>query len=78
MPFHVVVEIDKCKGCEECLEVCSAQVFEIQGGKSIPLRPQACLGCQSCIEVCKENAITVTELSGELSETCLSLLREIL
>jgi NAD-dependent dihydropyrimidine dehydrogenase PreA subunit len=78
MPFKVVVEKEKCNGCEECLEACTAQVFEMKEGKSDPVHSKGCLGCQSCVEVCTESAISVDELRVELSETCLSLLREIL
>ena len=78
MPFKVVVKKEKCKGCEECLEVCTAQVFEMKEGKSDPVHSEGCLGCQSCVEVCTESAISVDELRVELSGTCLSLLREIL
>ena len=78
MPFKLMVEKEKCVGCEECLEACTAQVFEMQEGKSIPVHPEECLGCQSCVEVCEEKAIAVEEVQVQLSETCLSLLREIL
>jgi NAD-dependent dihydropyrimidine dehydrogenase PreA subunit len=78
MPFKVVVKKEKCNACEECLEVCTAQVFEMKEGKSDPVHSEGCLGCQSCVEVCTESAISVDELRVELSETCLSLLREIL
>jgi NAD-dependent dihydropyrimidine dehydrogenase PreA subunit len=78
MPFKVVVKKEKCNGCEECLEVCTAQVFEMKEGKCDPVHSEGCLGCQSCVEVCTESAISVDELRVELSETCLSLLREIL
>jgi NAD-dependent dihydropyrimidine dehydrogenase PreA subunit len=78
MPFRVTVEKGKCKGCEACLEVCTAQVFEMLDGGSVPVRQEECLGCQSCVEVCAEGAVSVDELRVELSETCLALLREIL
>ena len=78
MPFKATVNKDKCTGCEECLEVCTSHVFEMVEGKSVPVHQEECLGCQSCVETCTESAISVNELRVELSETCLSLLREIL
>ena len=78
MAFRVTVDKEKCKGCEECVEVCTAQVFEMQGGKSVPVNDEKCLGCESCREVCEEKAIGVVELQSDLSETARSLLRDIL
>ena len=57
MGYEVVVDQDKCEGCEECVEV----VFEMQDGKSVPVNAEECLGCESCVEVCDQEAITVTE-----------------
>ena len=78
MAFKVTVDKEKCKGCEECVEVCTARVFEMQGGKSAPVNEEKCLGCESCREVCEEEAIRVVELQSDLSETARSLLRDIL
>src|SRR4030042_4335876 len=69
MAFSVTVDKEKCKGCEECLEACTVQVFEIQDGKSVSVNSPECLGCQCCVEVWKEKAITVGELENDLSET---------
>ena len=78
MAYRVTVDRDKCKGCEECVEVCTANVFEMQAGKSVPVNDEKCLGCESCCEVCEEEAIRVEELQSNLSETARSLLRDIL
>jgi NAD-dependent dihydropyrimidine dehydrogenase PreA subunit len=78
MAFRVTVDEEKCRGCEECVEVCTVKVFEMQVGKSVPVNEEKCLGCESCREVCKEEAIRVVELQSDLSETARSLLRDIL
>ena len=78
MAFRVTVDKEKCKGCEECVEVCTARVFEMQGEKSVPVNGEKCLGCESCREVCEEQAIRVVELQPDLSETARSLLGDIL
>jgi NAD-dependent dihydropyrimidine dehydrogenase PreA subunit len=78
MPFNVTVNRDKCKGCEECLEVCTVQVFEMQDGKSVPMGSENCIGCESCIAVCKEEAIHVASLERDLSEIARLLLGDIL
>jgi NAD-dependent dihydropyrimidine dehydrogenase PreA subunit len=76
--FQVSVEREKCKSCEECVEVCTVKVFEIQEGKPIPVNVKDCMGCGSCVEVCKEKAITVRELEAEMSEIARVLLKDIL
>ena len=78
MAFQVLVDGEKCKGCEDCLEVCTVSVFEMKEGKSVPANGKECLGCGSCVEVCKEKAITVEELNPDLSEIARSLLGDIL
>jgi NAD-dependent dihydropyrimidine dehydrogenase PreA subunit len=61
MAFNPTVEEEKCVGCEECVDVCPVEVFEMQDGKSVPVNAEECLGCESCVEVCSEGAITVEE-----------------
>ena len=78
MAFKTTVDPQKCNGCEECLEICSSDVFEMQQGKAIPARAEDCVGCESCVEICNEEAITVEDTRVELSDTCLSLLKGIL
>ena len=78
MAFKVSVDREKCKGCEECVEVCTVKVFEMRDGKSVPVHDDQCLGCESCREVCGEKAIQVRSLEADLSETVRSLLRDIL
>jgi len=78
MAFEVGVDGEKCKGCEDCLEVCTVNVFEIKEGKSAPVNVKECLGCGSCVEVCKEKAIRVEELKPDLSKVARSLLGDIL
>ncbi len=56
-----VVDQDKCEGCEECVDVCPMEVFEMKDGKSFPVNAEDCEGCESCVEVCEAGAITVTQ-----------------
>lgn len=41
------VDSQKCEGCETCIEVCPADVFEMD-----------CLDCGACVEECPAEAIT--------------------
>ncbi len=61
MAFNPSVDEDKCEGCEECVDVCPVEVFEMVDGKSSPVNAEECLGCESCVEVCEPGAITVEE-----------------
>lgn len=62
MAFTPTVDKEKCEGCEECVDVCPVEVFEMADGKSDPVNADECLGCESCVEVCEPGAITVEEI----------------
>ncbi len=78
MGFEVALDREKCTGCEECLELCSSGVFEIQNGRAVPLNAKDCIGCESCVEVCEQNAISIEETGVQMSDQCQALLRDIL
>lgn len=61
MAFHPIVDQEKCVGCEECVDVCPVEVFEMENDKSSPVNAEECMGCESCVEVCEEDAIVVEE-----------------
>ena len=61
MSYQVTVDVDKCVGCEQCVNVCPTGVYEMKDGKSDPVNEDECLGCESCIEVCEGHCITVEE-----------------
>jgi NAD-dependent dihydropyrimidine dehydrogenase PreA subunit len=58
---HPVVDLDKCEGCEECVDICPMDVFEMKDEKSFVARPEDCEACESCVEVCEAGAITLTD-----------------
>ncbi|MBC8412553.1 4Fe-4S binding protein [bacterium] len=60
--IDVQVDAEKCTGCEECVNLCPAEVFEMKDGKSDPVNADDCANCLTCVESCPEDAITVTEM----------------
>jgi len=58
--YLIKVDSVKCNGCGQCREFCPVDVFEINKGKSLPLRSQNCLGRGTCVAVCNMKAI-ITE-----------------
>lgn len=61
MGYSVKVDEEKCVGCEECVDVCPVDVYEMADGKSAVIAEDECLGCESCVEVCEADAIEIAE-----------------
>ena len=59
--YKIEVDKDKCIGCEECVNICPVDVYEMKDEKSVSVNAEECIGCESCVEVCEQEAITVTE-----------------
>jgi DNA-directed RNA polymerase subunit D len=57
---HVVVNPEKCDGCEECVKVCFKHVFDMQNDKAVVSKEMECTLCNACVEACDVKAITVT------------------
>ena len=62
----IVVDIEKCKGCELCVYACPTQVIAMSpdvNGKGYhyaeAVNPDACTGCTNCAVVCPDGVITV-------------------
>jgi NAD-dependent dihydropyrimidine dehydrogenase PreA subunit len=53
------LDIDKCNGCRECIEVCPHAVFAMSGGKSQIVDRGACMECGACARNCASSAIVV-------------------
>jgi NAD-dependent dihydropyrimidine dehydrogenase PreA subunit len=61
--FLAVVDEDRCKGCQQCVERCRFEAIEIkkQGASTKKFKayviPEKCKGCGLCIITCKQNAM---------------------
>jgi len=60
--YMVTVDTEKCEGCEECVNVCPNEVFQMTDGKSDPYQGSECVFCESCLGVCPAECITITEM----------------
>ncbi len=54
----VVVKLDKCTGCETCLESCPYDAIVMKDGKAVI--NEYCNECMTCLSVCPEGAIIET------------------
>ncbi len=57
----IVVDNDKCNGCETCVNTCPVGVYEMKDAKSLPSKVEECLVCRACEAQCPTGAIQVVE-----------------
>ena len=62
----IVVDVEKCKGCELCTIACPTNVLAMSKEVnrkgfhySYMENPEACTGCTNCAQVCPDTVITV-------------------
>ena len=60
MPKIVIINGQKCVGCEQCLAVCPVNAIRIEDGVAV-VDPKLCTGCGECLAVCPVEAITSPE-----------------
>jgi 2-oxoglutarate ferredoxin oxidoreductase subunit delta len=68
----VVVDTERCKGCEVCVVTCPTQTLALAtevNGKGYnycyPANPDTCIGCSNCAVVCPDGVITVYKVKVE-------------
>jgi NAD-dependent dihydropyrimidine dehydrogenase PreA subunit len=59
--WQVTVDEEKCTGCNECVDGCPGEVYELKDKKATPVNMEECHGCFTCVELCEEDAITVED-----------------
>lgn len=57
----IVVDNDKCTGCETCVNTCPVGVYEVKESKSSASKAEECLVCRACEAQCPTGAIQVIE-----------------
>jgi len=57
--MSIVINIDKCTGCQECLASCPYDAIEIREGKAFI--NEYCQICMACLNTCPEGAIEEVE-----------------
>ena len=68
----IVVDVEKCKGCELCIVNCPSNVLRLTrevNGKGYHFAymefPEACTGCSNCAIVCPDAVISVYQLKAK-------------
>lgn len=72
----IVIDKEKCKGCELCIDVCPTHVIDMaqevnrKGYRfAYPKNHDECTGCENCAIICPDGVITVYRKKIEVVET---------
>jgi NAD-dependent dihydropyrimidine dehydrogenase PreA subunit len=61
--IKVLIDDEKCIGCEQCYEACPVEVYDFDDDrkKAFLANESECIVCRNCEEVCPVRAITIEE-----------------
>jgi len=54
----LTIELDRCDGCGDCIEVCPEGAIQLVGGLA-QINSELCTGCEACVQACPNGAIKV-------------------
>jgi electron transfer flavoprotein alpha subunit len=60
--MSVILYIDKCTACGECLDVCPFEILSLEGETLVI--GEGCNLCGACVEICPEGALELPEIEG--------------
>lgn len=73
MYHSVTLDIDKCKGCTNCIKECPTEAIRVRNGKAFIIESK-CIDCGECIRVCPNNAkYAVTDEMKKLNKFKLNI-----
>jgi ferredoxin len=53
-----IVDVEKCNGCESCVEECPSEAIEIADEKA-GINVETCVDCGACVDACPSEAISL-------------------
>lgn len=59
--FMASVDLDRCIGCDECINICPFKAIQIGDEDLACISPESCYGCGLCASRCPEDAISMIQ-----------------
>jgi NAD-dependent dihydropyrimidine dehydrogenase PreA subunit len=60
--WHPIIESKRCGADYDCVDLCEANVLEVQEGRLEPVvaHPELCVeGCTLCVDICSKDALSI-------------------